>query len=70
MKKNIFLIGLLIMESTVFAQKFSINGHLATNFENVHPTFGLEVNLNKVDILAGVSFWVYKDDDIVLLLDK
>jgi hypothetical protein len=50
------------MGSMVFAQKFSINGHLATNFENVHPTLGIELNLNKIDLLAGVSFWFLKND--------
>jgi hypothetical protein len=61
MKKIFSLLVFLVIGSTVFAQKISIDGYLATNFENVHPAFGLEVNLNKVDILTGVSFWFYKD---------
>jgi hypothetical protein len=47
------------MGSMVFAQKYSVDGYLATNFDDVIPTLGMEVNLDKVDVLAGLGFWVY-----------
>jgi hypothetical protein len=62
MKKIIVLFGLLILCSSLYAQKISINGHLGTNFENVIPALGLEVNLSKIDILAGISFWYYNTE--------
>jgi hypothetical protein len=61
MKKIIFLVGMLVMASTLFAQKFSLDGHLATNFESVSPTLGFEVNLSKIDVLAGIGFGFYKN---------
>jgi hypothetical protein len=61
MKKIFLIISFWVIGSMVFAQEFSIDGHLATDFEDVHPTLGLEINLNKIDILAGLSFWFYKN---------
>jgi hypothetical protein len=62
MKKIYVVFGLLVMTSGVFAQTFSLGGHLATNFENVLSAFELEINFSKVDVLAGVSFWRYQDE--------
>jgi hypothetical protein len=62
MKKIYVVFGLLVMASGVFAQTFSLGGHLVTNFENVLPTFEMELNFSKVDVLAGVSFWRYQND--------
>ncbi|MDR0638093.1 MAG: hypothetical protein LBG27_04190 [Spirochaetaceae bacterium] len=62
MKKILFVFGLLVMGWGLFAQNISFGGHLAANFENVMPTFELGINFSRVDVLAGVSFWLYQDE--------
>lgn len=63
MKKVFVLVGFLFAGSALFAQiHVSFDGHLATNFSNVAPTLGIEINFNKVDILAGTSFWFYESE--------
>jgi hypothetical protein len=61
-KKTRIVLALLIIGSNVFAQTFSLGEHLATDFENVWPTFDAGINLSHVDILAGVSFWIYQNE--------
>jgi hypothetical protein len=62
MKMTVALFGMLIIGSALFAQTFSIDGHLATDFESVAPTVGFEINFSKIDILAGVKFWIYEQN--------
>jgi hypothetical protein len=62
MKKIWLFIGLFTIGSTLFAQKVSITGELTTDFDGVSPVLGLEVNLSKIDILAGFGFWFYKNE--------
>jgi hypothetical protein len=62
MKKFGFLVGLLAIGSTLFAQKVSLIGHLATDFDAVAPTLGFEVNFNKIDLLAEANFWIYSSE--------
>jgi hypothetical protein len=48
---------MLIIGSTAFAQVgVSIDGHVATDFTCVAPTIGVEINLNRIDILAETAF--------------
>jgi hypothetical protein len=55
--KKIYVLGLTIfMGTTLFAQQFFIDGHIASDFESITPNIGFGVALNPVDILAGVNF--------------
>jgi hypothetical protein len=55
MKQFCFLMGMLIMGSTLWAQVgVSIDGHGATNFTSVAPTIGLKINLKRIDIVGGL----------------
>jgi hypothetical protein len=63
MKRFCFFTGMLIIGSTVFAQVgVSIDGHVATNFTGVTPTIGVEINLNRIDILVETTFWFYNSE--------
>jgi hypothetical protein len=58
MKRFYFFMGMVIIGSPLFAQVgVSIDGHLATDFASIAPTIGLEINLSRIDILGGTTFW-------------
>ncbi|MDR1230201.1 MAG: hypothetical protein LBK61_02245 [Spirochaetaceae bacterium] len=67
MIKKVFIFAIFLFAgSALFAQvHVSVDGHLATNFSNVAPSLGIEVNFSKVDILAGTNFWFYESDRII-----
>ena len=56
MKYFCFLIVLILIGSAVFAIGISVTGEIETDFNNISPVIGAEVNFEKIDILAGLGY--------------
>jgi hypothetical protein len=60
--KRFYVLGLMLfVGSTLFAQQFFIDGHIASDFESITPNIGIVVALNPVDIMAGINFRITGD---------